>query len=116
MQKVSCADYKKFLVDNAKLSMQYVMMIESNLNKIATESSFWKKFTNRSKIKMMISIRDSMKKLMSSYATSAIYMDILVDDGIYSVEVEDNSEYFSKSTHPTNMFKVLMDYLEPNNV
>lgn len=65
---------------------------------------------------MMISIRESMKKLLASYATSAIYMDILVDDGMNMVEIADDSEYFSESTHPTNMFKLLMDYLEPVNV
>lgn len=113
MQKILCADYKKFLVDNAKLSMNFLMMIDSGIAK-SQESSLWSRFLNRKKIAMMLSIRESMNKLLASYAKSAIYMDMLLDDGVEYVDVEDNSEYFSETTHPTNMFKALSDYLEPS--
>lgn len=90
------------------------MMIDSGITKIK-ESSLWNRILNRKKINMMISIRDSMNKLLESYAKSAIYMDMLIDEGIIDVEIDDMSEYFSDTNHPTNMFKLLNDYLGPNN-
>lgn len=113
MQKVLCVDYKNFVVDNAKVSMNFLMMIDSGIAKVS-ESSLWSRFLNRKKISMMLSIRKSMNELLASYAKSAIYMDMLLDEGIEYVDIEDTSEYFSDTTHPTNMFKVLSDYLEPS--
>lgn len=107
MQNVKIDDYEEFLYNRAVECIELLSMIDAGIVQIRDEIGFFRKLLKYTEIKKMIIAKQCIKNLLNSYSTSYLLCSVLRNNQRIEIEIEQDSEFYSKMSHAKSIFKEL---------